>query len=140
MYQINSIEQLQKTGNLFRIIFTADRYPDYQLSISSLPTATNEEISRQINHYKNECGCTGGSIITGIGILLIFIVYLTGYAEISSIDLKQFLLLMLLITGVAATGKGGVILYARIRMFMFIRKTLAHVEGHKDTSFSNLKI
>lgn len=138
MYQINSIEQLQKAGNFFQAIFAINNHPDYLLSISSIPVSTNEEISHKLNHYKNECGCTVGAVTTGLSILFIVSAYLTGYADIHSIDLKQFLLLMLTIAGTATVGKASAILFARIRMVLLIRETAALLESQKNISLSNL--
>ncbi|UII29748.1 hypothetical protein LVD17_15720 [Fulvivirga ulvae] len=128
MNQINSIEQLRKTGDLFHAIFAMGKV-DYQLSVPDFPPLINQQISQQLNSYKNQCGCTAGSIATGIAILLVFCSYLTGILEFS-LSLKQLVVPIIAIALAATLGKAISILHARIQMVILIRSILTFIE-HK---------
>lgn len=125
MQNINSVEQLRKIDRQLRTFSLVSNMPDYQFTIPELSESINQEKSQLLNNYKNECGCSTGSLFMGVSIISIISYYLISKQGISDIDLKNLLLFTVLVIGSALIGKIVGLLWARFRMIQVVRKTVA---------------
>ncbi len=101
---------------------------DYQIELLHFSRAENLELTHKINKYKNDCGCTIGSIFVIISIITqIKYLYLNpiNFASFTPGKILLFLTIMI-ISGLL--GKLVGLAHARFKMYQVVNKALIQIK------------